>query len=167
MLTATQQKLAAVESELGSTRAEQAELHAALADLRAEVKTLEGVRDVDLATLPAADMRVSIADIARAQTDLPLLKRSVREIEKRVNSSAQRISLLDRSRMRLETAIIGEEAAGMLVTSKGLAGAMRALEEAAALWPNPSSQGGSTMGQRIAAARRELETLLKTAQDMA
>ena len=101
MLTGTQQKLAEVESELGSTRAEYAELQAALSEIRAEVKTLEGVHDVEPFN-PTSGRHASLdcqTSLERKPICLYSSGRSARS-KTRVNSSAMQISLLDRSRMQ-------------------------------------------------------------------
>lgn len=155
-------RLSEIETELASLMAERQELNSLLAEYRDQVNELETADAVNLAGVPAAEMRVRLVAMAEADRNLPRLRQAVRELEKRERAIAMQWSLADRARHRELAVMNGREAAALLVDS-GLANMLQAVDAALDCWPNKGTRHLTRIGRELTNARVALQALLDAA----
>lgn len=159
-------QLAAVESELARRRSDLVNLTQAVEKLQEEIDTLVAMRETSLKDVPTSEVLVAIEDMSRAESDLPVLWRSVRQLSKRRDAAAMEYSLADKRRLRLMGAAIATEAAGVLAGSGALDDAQDTLTEVLKLWSRPAALSNHDLKQRIHAAQSSLSELQNMVQAM-
>ncbi len=155
-------KLSDIETELARTRTEYAELQALLGEWQARIAELESARAFDLVDVPVSEIRARMVAQAEAESRLPALRQSVRELERRGRQLAVDVNLLDNRRHREIAIVHGREAADLLLSGP-VVSALETIETAAQVWPNRGSQNMSMVGRELPRAREALKALIDAA----
>lgn len=157
-------QLTEIETALARMRAEHAELQALLGEWRARISELESASGFDLADVPVSEIRARMAAQAEAESRLPALRQSIRELERRGKQLAVDVMLLDKRRHREIAVMQGREAADLLLNSPVVA-ALETIETAAEVWPNSGAQNMSRVGRELPRARAALQALIDAASE--
>lgn len=158
-----QAQLLEVEAEIAEDRATRAEIAAMLDSMRSELAELQESTKVDVAKLPAGEVRDAVTLSTRAQVEGPALARSIRELEKRLEHSGLQQSRLWRKREDILAAIASEQASKMLASSKELVKVLGLFDEALSLFP-PSGMNRGWLKETLLGTRRTLQELLDKAK---
>lgn len=115
-------------------------LQSAVDTKKAEYERLQAARNVDLKLAPSDDIALLTSEAARLDVEGPILRRIMRELERRTEKVGNELSNTQQDRLRLLAAIAGQQAAIRISQSKAARDMLHELTQAVAARPSYANQ---------------------------
>lgn len=157
-----QHELDQIDAEIAAAEQGRANLQATLRELEAEYESFQVAAAVNVSTLPIDLVRPTVESATRLAIEGPTLKRTIREVARRLEKSDNDLSNLRQRRGSASSQLIAQRAAAMLVSSKELAKTQDLISDVLALW-GPHGAAFTQIGK----ATRDAQQALKALSDAA